>query len=151
MTQSDSSAVEIALVKKLRDDSQLSALLPDGVFFSAADEGCTKFALVSMATAFDEAMFRASAFEDYNFLVKAVVLNDDDGTTRLAAARINELLDPQPPAQKATLDVEGYNLMVMRRIDRVRYSDPDPQDQKTVWQHRGGHYQVMVCPKKATA
>lgn len=148
---SDSSAIENALIKKLRDDTALSTLLPGGVFFDVADEGSTKFAIVSQATAHDQPMFKGRAYEDYNFLVKAVVLNDVASVAKQAAARIDELLDPQPPASPATLDVVGYRLMVMRRIDRVRYSDPDPQDSQIVWQHRGGHYQVMVYAPRATA
>ena len=143
---SDSSAVDNALVDKLRDDAALMALLPDGVYFGRADEGLTKFVVVTIATADDEHMFLGRAFEDINYLVKAVVLNDTDGVARAAAARIDELLDPQPPAPRATLNVEGYRLMTMRRIDRVRYPDPDPNDPSIVWQHRGGHYQVVVYP-----
>jgi hypothetical protein len=143
---SDSSAVDNALCDKLRDDPTLSLLLPDGVFYGQADPGLTKFAVVSLATGEDEPMFGGRAYEDLNYLVKAVVLNDEDGVARDAAARIDELLDPQPPAPRATLDVQGYRLMVMRRIDRVRYPDPDPNDPLVVWQHRGGHYQVVVYP-----
>lgn len=142
----DSQAVENALVDKLRADAKLMALLPDGVFFGVADNGCKKFCVVSTATSHDEPMFQGRAYEDYNFLVKAVVLNDRDGTARKAAARIDKLLDPPKP-ERATLEIEGYRLMVMRRIDRVRYPDVDPSDPSIVWQHRGGHYQVMVYPQ----
>lgn len=147
----DSSAIENALVDLLRSDSTLSALLPDGVFYGHADEGCTKFVIVSMATSHDEPMFGGRAFEDYNYLVKAVVLNDVDGTTLLAEARIDELLDPQPPAPPATLSIAGYRLMAMRRIDRVRYPDPDPEDPSIVWQHRGGHYQIVAYPLRVVS
>jgi hypothetical protein len=143
---SDSQAIENALCDKLRDDAKLSALLPDGVFYGIADANCKRFALVSMATSHDEPMLADDvAYEEYNYLVKAVVLNDPGGVARAAAERINELLSPRPPA-RATLTIEGYRLMVMRRIDRVRYPDPDPEDPSIVWQHRGGHYQVMVYP-----
>lgn len=141
---SDSSAIDNALVDKLRDDATIAAFGLDGVFFGKADPGCTKFIVVSLATSHDEPMFLARAWEDLNYLVKAVVLNDEDGLARDVAARIDEVLDPQPPAARATLDVQGYRLMKMGRIDRVRYPDPDPNDPSIVWQHRGGHYQVMV-------
>jgi hypothetical protein len=83
--------------------------------------------------------------------VKAVVLNDmAERLSRAAAARIDEVLDPQPPAPRATLEIAGYRLMTMRRIDFVRYPDPSPENPAgIIWQHRGGHYQVMVYSPRA--
>ena len=145
MSDRDSSAVENALVDKLRADATLKALMPDGVFFGEAGATAVSFVLVTLDDEHDEGMFGERAYEDHTFLVKAISRKDTNGAVRKAAARIDELLDPKPPA-RATLTIDGYRLMVMRRIKRVRYADPDQRDLTIVWQHRGGQYQVMVYP-----
>jgi hypothetical protein len=58
---------------------------------------------------------------------------------KTAAARIHTLL------QLGTLTATGYTLMRLARLERVRYTEVD-EDTDARWQHRGGHYEVMVSP-----
>lgn len=143
---SDSSAVDNALSDKLRADATLTALMPDGVYIDEAPPGMKRFVLVSLVTTRDETMFEGRAFEDNLYLVKAVALSTVTADIKAAAARIDALLDPQPPAPPATLTIAGYHLMVMKRVSRERRTEVDDTDSAIRWQHRGGQYQVMVAP-----
>ena len=135
---SDSSDVDNALIAKLIADAPLTALMPDGVYFDEAAPGKTKFVIVSLVTSFDTPMLRARAFEEATYLVKAVALSTSGGDVKSAAARIDTLLDG------GTLTVSGYSLMYMQRVERLRMTEVDAVDPSIRWQHRGGHYEVMV-------
>lgn len=134
----DSSDIDAALVAKLQADSALTTAMPDGVFFDEADQGKTKFVIVSLIEEHDEPTFNARAFEDTTYLVKAVAKGTSGTGVRTAAARIDVLLDGQP------LAVTGYSLMTMQRVERVRYTEVDDVDASIRWQHRGGRYQVVM-------
>ena len=136
----DSSNVDNALIAKLGADSALLALVPNGVYFDEAPAGSTRFVVVSLVDENDEPMFQGRAFEDAQYLVKAVVLNGSGGNAKAAAARIDALLEG------GDLTVTGYSLMSMRRVARVRYTEVDEQDSSIRWQHRGGRYRVMASP-----
>ncbi len=142
---SDSCAIDAALVEKLRSDATLQSLMPDGVFFGAGAPGLTRFIVVDLIAGEDRRLFDARD-EDCLYLVKAVALNDDNGDARAAAARIDELLDPPYPAPPATLDVPGYGVMAISRVERIRMLDVDDEDNQIRWQHRGGQYQVLASP-----
>jgi hypothetical protein len=61
----DSSEVDAALLARLAD-SELAALLPDGVWFDVAAPGATQFVLVAQLSHADEPMLDgATAFETY--------------------------------------------------------------------------------------
>lgn len=149
---SDSSDVDQALMDKLKADTTLASLMPDGVFMDEAGKSIvsggnsTRFVIVSLVDEHDQPMFGGRAFEDALYLVKAVELSSAVKNIKAAAARIDELLDPQPPLPPATLEVPGYGLMTMRRQARVRATEVDEVDTSIRWQHRGGRYQVMVAP-----
>lgn len=123
---------------KLAGDSQLMAICTDGVYFGVAAKDKTRFVVVSLSTSFDEPMFGARAFEDVTYLVKAVLLDTGGTAARNAAARIDALLENQP------LTIAGYSHMVTQRVERVRYTEVDPENPDARWQHQGGLYQVMV-------
>jgi hypothetical protein len=102
---------------------------------------------VSLVDEHDEPMFGGRAFEDAIYLVVARELSTVAvKNIKAAAARIDELLDPQPPLPPATLTIAGYGLMVSRRQSRVRSTEVDEDDSSIRWYHRGGRYQVMVAP-----
>jgi hypothetical protein len=143
---SDSSAVDTALVALLIGDATLTGLAPDGVYFNVAKKSATRFVLVSQMAHADDYQFGGSAFESFDYLVKAVTgptttdLNTSAGTIGAAAARIHVLLQDQP------LTVAGYSLMRMQRTERVRYTEADADNVDARWHHRGGIYAVMVSP-----
>lgn len=143
----DSSDVDAALVTKLQTDSTLAALMPGGVFVDEAPAGSTQHVIVSLVDEHDDPMFGARAIEEAVYLVKAVELSTVAvKNIKAAAARIDVLLDPQPPLPPATLEIVSYGLMVLRRVARVRQTEVDEADPSIRWSHRGGRYQLMVAP-----
>lgn len=138
---SDSSDVDAAIVAKLADDATLAGLLPDGVFIDIAPSGKKRFAIVSLAAHEDEYIFAETAYEKSTYLVKAVALDAGQGTpVKAAAQRIQELM------QFVTLDIPGYQHMLTRREERVRYTEVDSENPEIRWQHRGGRFAVFVSP-----
>jgi len=149
----DSSAIDQALIDYLLADGLLRTLLPDGVFWSEAGPSLvhggasTRFVIVSLSDAVDVPMFGGRAFEDVLYAVKTVELLTATGrNSRAAAARLDQLLDPQPPDPRPTLAIDGYGVMVLRRRTRMRYTEVDEVDASIRWQHRGGTYQLMAAP-----
>lgn len=144
MPPPDSSAIMNAIIAKLGADATLLGLLPNGVYEAEAPPGSTRFVIVSQILATDTDMFGARAFEDALYLVEARALSTTTADVKAAAARIDALLDPQPPAPPATLDVPGYGLMVITRQEFIRGIEVDDKDPTLRWKRRGGHYQVMM-------
>jgi hypothetical protein len=135
----DSSLVEDALMEKLRTDSQLKSMCPDGVWWDTGDEKSKRFIVCSMVDHSDVAVFGGRAWEDNLFLVKAVMLNSAGGSVKAAAARIDALLNDQ------ALDVGGgFGFMAMFRERRIRITEKDSENSAVRWLHRGGHYRVQV-------
>ena len=104
-----------------------------------AKKSAQRFVLISLLAHEDEYQFGGSAWERFTYLVKAVILETTGANVKTAAARIHTLL------QDGTLAPTGYGLMRMARLERVRYTEVD-EDTDARWQHRGGHYEVMVVP-----
>jgi hypothetical protein len=143
----DSSDVDAALLAKLQGDATLAALTPDGWYQDEAPAGKTQFGIVSLVDEVDTPIFEGRASEDATYLVKHVELSTVAvKRSKAAAARIDALLDPQPPAARATLTIAGYSLLVMRRVARIRMTEVDDVDTSIRWSHRGGRYQVMAAP-----
>lgn len=115
-------------------------LMTDGVYIDVAPSGKRKFVIVSLAIAQDEYVFEGAAFERAQYLVKAVELHVSGAGVKAAAARIHELLQDVP------LTITGFTHMLTRRVERVRYTEVDPDDQDIRWQHRGGRYDVHASP-----
>src|SRR4030095_2483837 len=136
----DSSDIDNALVAKLGSDAALLALMPNGVYFGAAGQDCTRYVIVSLLNEDDVADFGGRAAEDAIYEVMAVGLSTSNPDMKAAAARIDALLDG------GTLTAAGYSLMVMRRESRLRPPpEVDEVDPKIRWYHRGGHYRVMMA------
>lgn len=139
---SDSSDIDTAVVQRLASDAQLTALLPDGVWFDDAPQGKQRFALVSLVIARDEGQMAAPggrrALEDVLYLVRAVLLATNSANAKAAAARIDALLDDH------VLTIPGYACLAVQRVERFRGTEVDPVDASLRWQHRGGHYRVLV-------
>jgi hypothetical protein len=143
----DSSAIDQALVDKLLLDATLATLMPGGVHVDEAAGNQQQFVLVSLVDEKDTPIFEGRAHEDAVYLVKAVELSTvATKNIRAAAARIDALLDPQPPAARATLTIAGYGFMLMRRVARIRMTEIDDADSSIRWSHRGGRYQVIAAP-----
>ena len=142
----DSSDIDAALVAKLAGDATLAGLLQTApaVFVDIAPPGMTKFVIVSLIEEHDEDSFGERAFEDALYLVEARMLSTAGGNIKAAAARIDALLDPQPPDLPATLVVSGYGLMTIAREERIRGTEQDDLDPAILWHRRGGHYRLTM-------
>jgi len=148
---SESSEIDNALVAKLGGDATLLSYAPNGVYWEGeVPPGATRFVEVSLVEAPDEQMFGGRAFESPLYLVKVVErgMAGDPKTSKQAAARIDQLLDPQPPDPPATLTVPGYGVMLIQRELRIRIIEVDDENTDIRWRHRGGHYRVMVAAPK---
>lgn len=134
----DSSEIDAAISAKLLADATLMALVPDGVYFDVAKKSANRFVIISLLSGLDEPMLGGRAYEAPLYLVKAVDHSTSGLNVKAAAARIDVLLDHQP------LTITGYGLMMMRREERIRITEGDPNDEDNRWQHRGGHYAVTA-------
>lgn len=140
----DASLVDAAVVTVLANDATLHGLCPDGVFWDLANPGATRFVVVSLFDHQDETgLDDADLAERTVYLVKAVALIAGGTLVRDAAARIHELLHRAPALD---LSATGYELMAMRRVHRVRYTETDPVEKSSRWQHRGGQYELWTSP-----
>ena len=136
----DASEIEKALIAKLANDATLQALLPDGVYWDLARQGSTFFVIVSLSTSRGLAEFHErDTMRSFVYTVKGVALGTDGDPIKAADARIHALLD------RGTLDLAaaGCTLMIMKWVDRVRYTETVAAE---TWQHRGARYEVTVTP-----
>lgn len=139
----DSSAIDNAIIAKLGADATLLALVPNGVYWDEAPQHSPtrpmgRFVVVSLVDEVDEEKFGGRAYEDALYMVKVVMLSSAAGNIQAAAARVDALLEDQP------LTVAGYAWMTMHRESRIRITEVDEVDASIRWQHRGGHYRVMM-------
>ena len=137
---SDSSEVDAAVIAALTNDATLAALMTDGVWRDVAPQSKTKFVVVAQQDHVDRYVQTTAAYEEFVYLVKAVDANVSGSTVKTAAARIHTVL------QDAALTITGYGLMLIERIERVAFTETDPDQQDRRWQHRGGLYRVFVQP-----
>jgi len=141
----DSSDIDAALVGTLAADAALGQLCPNGVYVDEAPPGSTRFVIVSLVDEDDVGMFGGRAFEDALVQIEARMLSTVAGANpKAAAARIDALLDPQPPLPPATLTVEGYAGMALHRESRIRTTEVDDADPSIRWYRRGGRYRVVM-------
>lgn len=139
MANPDSSAVDEAIIGILASDAELTTLMPDGVGFDVGQKNALRHVVVSLMDHDDERQLGGKrAHETSLYLVKVVALGRPAAEVKRGAKRIDELLDGARPT------IAGYQVMRIRRVKRVRYSQPDPNNNDLSWQHRGGQYEVMV-------
>jgi len=136
----DASAVEQGVIAKLLGDSTLIGLMPNGVYVDVAKPGAKRFVIVSLVEHNDVDVFGGRALEELTILVKAVALASTGNDVRQAAARIDELLESADD-----LEIEGYELMHIRRVSRVRITEVDEVDPDIRWFHRGARYEIKVA------
>lgn len=146
----DSGEIDNALVARLQGDTQLMALLPDGVYFDEAAQGKRNFALLSLVESLTPGQMAPAtdrrAMEDAQYIVKAVMLNGSSANARTAAARIDALLEDQPQA----LVITGFTCLSIVRVRRIRDTEVDPVDATIRWHHRGGYYRITAAPEGVT-
>jgi hypothetical protein len=137
----NAAAIERALIGVLAGDAELATLLPDGVFWDLAEQGSTRFAIVSLSVSRAQAEFHdLDSFRTLVYGVKAVIQSTSTVAVADADARIQALLDRQPiPLPPET----GAGLMLIRWLDRIRYTETVDTG---VWQHGGARYEVTVTP-----
>jgi len=143
----NSSDVETAVIALLAADAELTALLPDGVWYDTAPFGATAFCIVASIDHVDAYVLHGAAAERFLLLVKAVCQDSSDGAAAIAVEqaeqRIYTLLQDAHDTQR--LAPSGYRTMLCHRANYVRYTDLDEEvDQR--WLHRGGHFEVLVAP-----
>jgi hypothetical protein len=139
----DAAAIDAALVARLTDPA-LAALMPGGPFFDVGAKGHTAMVIVSLTDDATREQFGGAASERSVYLVKAVALDTSGSNVSAAAARIHALL--QWDTGPAPLVIAGFDLMALRRVERVRYTEVDPTNADQRWQHQGGLYEVIVAP-----
>jgi hypothetical protein len=146
-----SSAITSALIAKLLADATLMALVPDGVFKSVAGKSLvtggnsTRFVIVSPIISTNTRVFNRRAFQEALYLVEARMFAG--GNVNDAAARIDELLDPQPPLPPATLTIPGYGLMALYQDEATDDVEVDDTDPSKYWNRAGGRYGVWTQPR----
>ena len=125
---SDSSAVDAALVATLSGDATLAALCPGGVFFDVAPEKAEKFVIVSQVVHLDHYSQTGTAYEEFVYLVKAVVKDASGAIVKDAAAAGKQIFCEKPLALDlaeidealACVNAAGVKLQVgfNRRFDK---------------------------------
>ncbi len=136
--------LERALYAKLSGDATLDGLLTaaggqaDNVFPDVAPREATgAWIIYSQRTpTLDVRTYGRLAYEELDYLVKAVVKSEDPEIAQGMADRINALLDHQ------ILTISGHTQMWAHRLGRVSY--PERGDAGDHYQHRGGIYQWAV-------
>jgi hypothetical protein len=141
----DPAAIRNALIAKLGSDGALLAQATNGVYYKVGPDGATRLVTVSEADGVDVQMFQGRAYEERLFAIEAQILKGSGGDVGVAAARIDTLLDPQPPAAPATLVVPGYTaLMSIKREEPIDEVERDDGDKAILWFRRGGFYRVVM-------
>jgi len=140
----ESSAIENAMIRVLRNDAELAALMPDGVWYEQAPPGSQRFVIVSLVDSIDVPTFTSGAgtrraYEDVLYLVKAVALSSSGTAVNDAAARIDVLLED------AVYPIAGFGLMTSHRVNRRHWTERDDLDPDILWQQAGGQYRVQAA------
>lgn len=133
----NSSDVDNSLIGILLNDPTLKGLMPDGVYYAAANPGAKRYVLVTLVSHVDLDTFGRREMEIGLYRVKAVALSTTGGDVNSAAHRIDQLLhDTTWPIGT------GLELAASHRIDRMRDTERDDVDPDLLWNHRGGDYRV---------
>lgn len=143
----NSSNIDAAVLALLQNDTTLKTLIPGGVFLNNAPTGSTNHVLVSPVHPEDVRVFAGRGLEVVLYHVKAVALSTDNRNMNAAAQRIDELLDPQPPAPLPVLVATGFVCVGLERdpsLSRSRIHEPINGSYDPCWFHRGGYYRVWM-------
>lgn len=153
MPARDSADIDDALLAFLNADATLRALMPGGVYWDPPPPNSRQVVVVSLVESYDQPMFGGRAFEQILYAVKAVELSTVSVQNgEAAAARIDELLDPQAPAPPLALTIPGYALKhSAREGTRIRLTEEDERNASLRFEHRGAHYRLWVTPRAMTA
>lgn len=135
----DSSLVEDALMARVRNDATLKSMCPDGVWWDVGDKKAKRFVVVSLVDHSDVPVYGGRAWENYLFLVKAVMLNSAGGSVKAAAARIDALLEDWQ------IPVTDFGHLSTHREARVRITEQDSENTAIRWLHRGGRYRAHAA------
>jgi hypothetical protein len=148
-------AVTSALINFLLADAALRALVPDGVFKdlpgpSMAHGGnATRFVVVSYIGGPPVTTFGGRSHTDTLYLVEAQMLSTAGGNVNAAAERLDDLLDPQPPAPPCALTVPGFGVMAVVIEEPTEATERDAADSSIVWTRAGGRYHVWTAPTRS--
>src|SRR5262245_3467014 len=154
MAWPDSSELDDALIGALINDPQLTALCPDGVWYDVAAEGTQNFVIVSVLESHDEPIYYdeddpapGRAWEVVTYLIKAVGLKGatPPPNVKAAAQRIDAIMEEA--GNLLTLPgvtINGYQLLHLERVHRLRTTEVDDVNKAIRWYHRGGHYELWA-------
>jgi len=145
--QPDSSRITVALLSKLQQDAALLALMPDNAWLAQAPPGKQRFVVLQLLESGDRRGFGGRAWEAPLYAIEARALTTSPGNVHAAFARIDALLDPQPPLPPATLDIPGYRTRALYREAYIEGVEVDEIDPSIRWNRCGGHYRVWVTPQ----
>lgn len=150
----DSWAIDNAIIAKLAADATLLTFVPNGVYWQVAPpdtatQQMRQFVVVSLSSTEDGRRQGSRGREEVIYEITAVVLGtvpNAAATARQAAARIDAVLDPQPPAPPASLTVAGYAASAIYREPdfRIHNIEVDDVDPTIRWYWYGGHYRVVM-------
>lgn len=133
-----SSSVTAGLQARLAGDTTLAGYCPGGVYVWPGPQGLSQpFVTVEMSTSRDEGFGGGPRITEVVYEVAAVAPASLVATARLAAARIDALLDYQ---QGWTLT--GYQVSGCRRTALV---DSHEEDGNQRWVSLGGEYTLWVA------
>lgn len=146
MSVPPSHQITIAVYNALSGDATLQGLLPDGIWIGyALPKGGTtprtRFGILDLVplVSRDFPVFGGRAWEDRQYIVKAVTRDLSPSTANQAAQRMNEVLED------VTLAAVGYAWITAHRLWPIETVEPDEVDPKLAWQHRGGYYRVAYA------
>jgi hypothetical protein len=131
--------VDRAVIERLAGDAELTALMPDGVYFEPAPLGAKACVVVALTAHEDAYVFGGAAWELFTYSIEALELETSADHAGAAEARIKALMQDGPltPAGYAVMNVKRYGYFHLIEVD---------DGNATRWQHCGANYQVMVQP-----
>lgn len=135
---------DAALLAFLRADTTLAALVTAWYRQDDVPEDAqAPYGVVELQAGADDEEGRTTdgrAVEKTIYLVKVVGQGTTGGNAQTAAARVDALLDPGTSGVAGlTTQADGFRAIYSGRMSRVAYPE---RDGKTVWQHRGGLYEI---------
>ena len=141
---SNGAAVDAALVARLTDP-ELQALMPGGVWWDVGGKNGDAFVVVSLEEDASEDEFGGAAASRTVYQVRAVHRSTSGTMAGQAATRLDALLIWDDEEAAPPLVIAGHDLLAMRKVERVRYTEVDANNPDQRWQHIGGLYEVITA------